>query len=163
MLWSAPDRELRQVASAADDTPSGRRAPRAKSEQSLERSHGCLAPVMAKDELVEISGAPRAFPAVPRAQRERTRVSAARTSESVRPPTGFQILPARRFVGELALELAQAGRERGTGHGATTTNSGHLSQADKQKPPKRELVNCSTQFSSVLRIGGVFSSLCSCS
>src|SRR5438093_74857 len=54
MLWSATDWELRQVVPAADDASSGRPALRAKSQQGLERSHWCLAPVMAKDELVEI-------------------------------------------------------------------------------------------------------------
>src|ERR1044071_7448327 len=54
MLWSATDWELGQVVRAADDAPSGRPALRAKSEQRLERSHGCLAPVVAENELVEI-------------------------------------------------------------------------------------------------------------
>ena len=55
MWWLAHDRELRQVVSAADDVSDGRPAPRAESEQGLEGCHGCLAPVMAKDELVEIN------------------------------------------------------------------------------------------------------------
>ena len=55
MLWLAHDRELRQVVPAANDVSDGRPAARAESEQGLERCHGCLAPVMAKDEFVEIT------------------------------------------------------------------------------------------------------------
>ena len=61
--------------------------------------------------------APRALPTVPSAQRKGARLTAARTSKPVRPPAGLQILPARCLVGELELELAQAGRKRRTGHG----------------------------------------------
>src|SRR6266536_2428956 len=63
--------------------------------------------------------ASRAFPAVPRLQRKGLRMPATRTSESIRPPTGLEILAACRFVAELALELAQAGRKRGTRHART--------------------------------------------
>jgi len=54
MLWSAPDRELGQIAPAADETSGGRPAPRPEPEQGLKRPHRRLAPVMAKDEFVEI-------------------------------------------------------------------------------------------------------------
>src|SRR6266496_3179050 len=55
MLWLAHDGKLRQVVPASDDVSDGRPAPRAESEQGLERCHGCLAPIMTKDELVEIN------------------------------------------------------------------------------------------------------------
>ncbi len=53
-MWSAPDRELGQVAPTVDDAPGGRPARRPKPEQRLKRGHRRLAPVMAKHELVEI-------------------------------------------------------------------------------------------------------------
>jgi len=55
MLWLAHDGKLRQVVPASDDVSDGRPAPRAESKQGLERCHGCLAPIMTKDELVEIN------------------------------------------------------------------------------------------------------------
>lgn len=54
MLWSAPDRELAQIAGAADETSGGWPAPCPEPEQGLKRGHGRLAPVMAKDEFIEI-------------------------------------------------------------------------------------------------------------
>ena len=54
MLWSAPDRELGQIAATADDASGGRPAPRPEPEQGLKRGHRRDAPVMAKDEFVEI-------------------------------------------------------------------------------------------------------------
>jgi len=54
MLWSAPNRKLRQIASTADETAGGRPAPRPKSKQSLKGGHRRLPSVMAKDEFVEI-------------------------------------------------------------------------------------------------------------
>jgi hypothetical protein len=53
MLWAARDRKLRQIVPAPNDVSRGRSADRAKPEQGLKHSHGYLAPVMAKDELVK--------------------------------------------------------------------------------------------------------------
>ena len=54
MLWSALDRDLGQIAAPADETSGGRSAPRPEPEQGLKRGHRGLAPVIAKDEFVEI-------------------------------------------------------------------------------------------------------------
>ena len=208
MLWSTRDRKLRQIVRPSDDVSRRRSAGRAKPEQGLKRRHGCLSPVMAKDEFVKVDlqlmaadavvrsdqpllkipdgavgqrhcrrdplsqgrpaglhardmavarlsqagellqavgedrrarrdvlrdegeqggrfevgmtamrvVAPRALPTVPSGQRKGPRLTAARTSKPVRPPAGLQILPARCLVGELALELAQAGRKSRRGH-----------------------------------------------
>jgi len=59
------------------------------------------------------------FPAVPCLQWVCPRVPATRTSEPIWPPTRLEILPARRFVAEMALKLVQIGREHGTGHSGT--------------------------------------------
>ena len=54
MLWSGPDRKLGQILPAPDDTPGRRPTARSQSEQGLKRGHGCLTPVVPKDELVQI-------------------------------------------------------------------------------------------------------------
>jgi hypothetical protein len=54
MLWSTRDRKLRQIVRPSDDVSRRRSAGRAKPEQGLKRRHGCLSPVMAKDEFVKV-------------------------------------------------------------------------------------------------------------
>jgi hypothetical protein len=62
---------------------------------------------------------PGPFASMPFAQWIRSLTAAARTVKPGGPSTGFQILPARRLIGELLLELPEAGRERRTRHGGT--------------------------------------------
>ena len=67
MLWSAPNRKLRQIARAADDAPRGRSPRAAESEQRLKRRHGRFPAVVPKGEFVEIDLQMRAADAVVRA------------------------------------------------------------------------------------------------
>jgi len=54
MLWSIPDRELRQILSAANQAARRRAARAPESEQRLKRGHRRLPAIVAKHELVEI-------------------------------------------------------------------------------------------------------------
>ena len=136
MLWSAPDREFWQISSATDEAPWGRPACGPKPEQGLKRGHRSLAAIVPKGEFVKIDLQVLAADAVIRAdepllqvadravcqRHDRRHAAAQRAPGGLRagqPPAGFQILPASRFIGELPLELPEAGRERRTGHAGT--------------------------------------------
>jgi hypothetical protein len=54
MLWSAPDRKLRQISRATDDGAGRRPVRAAEPEQRLKRGHRCLPAVMPECELVQI-------------------------------------------------------------------------------------------------------------
>ena len=59
--------------------------------------------------------------------------NAVRTPEPIGPSTGRQVLLARRFGGELALELAYIGRKGRARHARDATNGGLLKQPNKQE------------------------------
>ncbi len=55
MLWSARDRELGQILSAADEAPRGRTACGSKPEQGLKCGHRGLTSIEPKDKLIKIA------------------------------------------------------------------------------------------------------------